>query len=1169
LDEAESLSPSSPLYSFPFSDISFPIDNSGVPQGQDVSLSLRSTPNDAESCHEDSTTKTVDSRKNPFAAGYHEEANQGSSTSSDCEAMRAARLTPGVIPHSGALCRLEENYETFYIIAVFAGQVNSQHELIFTRSDLDFAQRLFLILDTENRGFVSRAKVREFTTQRCPVFWRRDEDLRKLSLTKEENTTTSCNDESPTFDEIWNSVAACSQSPVECNARECELGLEGWMVFCRFIALAQYLEAKRRFSARHSQQTMRHRNSPRGSEVVMVNVPPPEPPAALSPEELATHEQKSRAPLPLPELDLDHSLLAAHDSVRRSLVENVNGRVKIDLFGPPQQFGSSHLEFAITFSRPNRLKGGDMDHTVVRRSLADLVWLDDTVKSHKALGGTLCGRILPPFPRPSSLKILSEDSILNSSIKNTGGAIAAAAKGVTKITSVAKSIFGSYLQPKSGSSNGSSSNSSCESKAPTNQRKPKKNLTSNSVPETYFNPNSPDGKARQLERYLNYLLDHPAFSTSFPLNAILTASQSGLEAAKKSVEECNKVATELREHTPHLDDSGKMFIPRWSGAFMGDNAAPDFTWTRTAAQAAMALRVHGMLETTGMPSASARLQHASLPSFGKTKKGNSWDDDSSPDQAQQASPEQQREEDSATVSVEGHGFEEGVIQVQSGLQSQEDIGRADDGYDMLPLPVPAPERRILTVGNADNAAQVQPDSRFHYGNDDGVDFFPFDSHDDESSKSVLLASMSVDDNIDKLREVIGSVDNTLSRCLGSSGGIGAARRERLRIQLDVVHELDSWEGMRGQFISQRSLLRGVGGLSQSRELYGESDLVLVDDMSWQTSLAHSAVGAAEDVRSAIRASRTAANAKAAANSAAMTAENACAAGNFSTMEEARAAQTRSSIAQSHAIHAAVVDHEAKAVKRRATLALAHDVKCWNLHRKSELLKSCLSYAKSQHEGTRRAVDAWSSLRDGFIGTPLVPSTQDRRIAPPAVSPAPPLDVPVVDPDEAVATIYDSSDSDGQQGIVAVEHSLFISPEPQEIGDRPDEQVVAEADEQKEADGEEEEDAAWGNATTGGGPSHPFPSQTNPDFQKSSDYCDPQLMLPFATASPITEEAEEVAVESSDLLNPKEAPGSNQEEALSESMQSLVDGLMSWGLDADEDLGLPAGMAANIALEESR
>ena len=85
----------------------------------------------------------------------------------------------------------------------------------------------------------------------------------------------------------------------------------------------------------------------------------------------------------------------------------------------------------------------------------------------------------------------------------------------------------------------------------------------------------------------------------------------------------------------------------------------------------------------------------------------------------------------------------------------------------------------------------------------------------------------------------------------------------------------------------------------------------------------------------------------------MAAQTACDSGNFANIEEARAAQTRASIAQSHAIHAAVVDHEAKSVKRRAAVALAHDVKCWNVHRKRELLRSTLAYAKSQHEATRR------------------------------------------------------------------------------------------------------------------------------------------------------------------------------------------------------------------------
>lgn len=1062
------------------------------------------------------------------------------------------------MPHNGALCRNEDNYETNFMIAIRAEGINL-HVLEFTRSDISFAQRLFSILDTESRGLVGRTKVREFATQRCPVFWRRDDDLRKLCLTSASNRESNCGDasiESPTFCEIWDSVVACSSTPVDCESKYCELGLEGWMVFCRFIALAQYLEAKRRFSARHSQQTMRHRNSPRGSELVFVNVPPPEPPAPLTPEQLAMHERRSQSPLPLPELDLDHSLLAAHDSMRRPLGEN-RGRVKIELFGYPQGSGSN-LEFAVTFARSQKTNG--VEQTVVRRNMADMKWLDDTVTSHKALGGTLCGRILPPFP-PSGNRMLlatfnAEDSLLNSSIKSTtGGAIAVAAAGVVKIKSVAKSLFGSYLdfttQSKSGSSHGAGSNTS---KSPPQKKKTKHSASAKTLPESFYNPHSPSGKARQIERYLNYLLDHPALSTSFPLNAILTASQSGLEAAKRSIEECNKAAKELREQTPQLDDGGKLFVPLWSSS-SDSSYAPNFAWVRTAAQAAMALRVHGMLETTGMPSASARLQHASLPSFGKAKHGTLWEDDAAGEQSRRVQTDKE-----LVVDNEGQNFEDGVICVQSELKSEDQFDQKDDGYDLLPLPVPAPERRILTVGNSSSSTSAKLDSRFHYGSMTEVDLLSFESNDDDT-RSVVLGNMLVDDNIDKLREVIGSVENTLSRCLGSSGSVGTARRERLKTQIDVIRGLDSWDGMRGQFVSQRALLRGIGGMSQSREIYEESDLILVDDLSWQASLARSAVGAAEDVRSVIRASRTAANAKAAANSAAMSAEQACNSGDFSTMEEARAAQTRSSIAQSHAIHAAVVDHEAKAVKRRATLALAHDVKCWNVHRKSQLLQCCLSYARSQHEATRRAVDAWSTLRDGFIGTPLILSAHDRRTPPTPTSRRPKNGDEGVslDSDEVVATIFASPESSGEPLIVATEHPLLsVSTSPTTLDEDTNwAELPLEAGQQKspiDPDSTPEKD---------------MPVEKDALVDKVMDFCDSNLILPFATASLIQEEPREAreSLHNSNLSKTE----SKGEEKLSVSMQSLVDGLMAWGggFDVDEDhMALPPGMAASIALEES-
>ena len=227
----------------------------------------------------------------------------------------------------------------------------------------------------------------------------------------------------------------------------------------------------------------------------------------------------------------------------------------------------------------------------------------------------------------------------------------------------------------------------------------------------------------------------------------------------------------------------------------------------------MALKVHGMLETTGMQSASARLQHASLPAL-PSARNPGWDDMDGPPDAREAPPGTDAEGNSA--AHEGSNFEEGVVN--------------DDGYDLLPLPVPAPERRILTVGSTTNAtaatADISGEERFYYGSGDLDLSYPLSV--EEDAGSAFLGDIAVDENIDKLREVIGSVDNTLSRCLASIGGIGKARRERHALHVNVVRGLDSWAGMRGKFVSQRSLMKGFTGIDQSREIYEESDLALID-----------------------------------------------------------------------------------------------------------------------------------------------------------------------------------------------------------------------------------------------------------------------------------------------------------------------------------------------------
>ena len=391
----------------------------------------------------------------------------------------------------------------------------SDHDLIFQRHDFDFAVRLFAIMDTESKCQISRATVKEFVTLRCPVFWRRDIDLRKA---QSRSVASSSSSSSPTFDEVWKAVVTCSKTghmldpeddEEELNA--VEIGLEAWMVFCRFIALAQYLEAKRRFSGRHLQQTMRQRNAARGSEMVVVDVPPPAPPVALSPQQLAQYEREGRC-LPSPELDLDHSLLAAHDVLKRKKTSwTTQGRVKVDLFGGTSSKSSSP-DFCITYARD--MEEDADDNVTVRRSIADMKWLNDTFVSHKTLGGTLCGRILPPFPGSGSRTLASHFHSEDPSQSTSETAIAAASAGVGIIKDGIKSLWGTYSK-KSGSSSsskkGGSSGKSSSSK-------------SLALPESYYNPSSAEGKARHLERYLNYLLEHPALSTSFPLNTILKVS---------------------------------------------------------------------------------------------------------------------------------------------------------------------------------------------------------------------------------------------------------------------------------------------------------------------------------------------------------------------------------------------------------------------------------------------------------------------------------------------------------------------------------------------------------------------------------------------------------------------------------------------------------------------
>jgi len=159
---------------------------------------------------------------------------------------------------------------------------------------------LFTILDINSRGVIHKNQVKEFVYLRCPVFKRRDralglgllggrigDGIQPVGDGDGDGDGGERNGSSTTFDEVWNAVVGCSTSINEEQEQSNQnkssppslIGIEGWMVFSRFIALAQYQEAKRRFSSRHLQHTG-------VGDEVLINVPPMERPLSITVREL-------------------------------------------------------------------------------------------------------------------------------------------------------------------------------------------------------------------------------------------------------------------------------------------------------------------------------------------------------------------------------------------------------------------------------------------------------------------------------------------------------------------------------------------------------------------------------------------------------------------------------------------------------------------------------------------------------------------------------------------------------------------------------------------------------------------------------------------------------------------------------------------------------------------
>ena len=667
---------------------------------------------------------------------------------------------------------------------------------------------------------------------------------------------------------------------------------------------------------------------------------------------------------------------------------------------------------------------------------------------------------------------------------------------------------------------------------------------------------------------------------------------------------------------------------------------PNLSWVRSAAQAAVALKLHGVLETTGMPSASAKLQHASLPDFDNGNPQYS-EEDVTPKSAERNVQERGASKDKESTDC----FENGVVAVASELESDPFGDGDDDGYDMLPSPMPPPEQAVLTTVAPSGGISVDMESANKLLKDGSGARYDYGSRADEvaspDDSAAVLGDLSVDRDIDKLREVIGSVDNLLSRCLSAGARIGRAKRKGNDLHMSILRGMDSWEGVRGELVSQRALLDGVSTLEIGNVVSESSYVSLKDDLSWQSALASSAVSAAEDVRSAVQACRTAARAKLAAEAASDSAQKACETGRFATPEDARAAQTKASIAKSHAVHSAVIEHEALVAKRRATMALAHDVKCWNVHRKRELLSSCRNLAREQREASHQSLLAWDRLREGFVGTS--PTTildvqgepeANARAAVPAVP-----EVLSFSLDSSIDTFGLGSSIErtlpamtsgtnashdelpvlgmGSSTEQSVPSAALAQPDTMSpLGlsdqsnhsdeldrgeiDKDDNTCTAEPHQEQELVREElvndseildcnvtsndlhseeasNDDASSSDSSSASGSSSSDDSSSSGSTSDSSSSSDDSTSAnddrPFIDPSiSINHVNESHGLESDhdDADEPGDKRIGRASEAMSGSMQSIVDGLMEWGdqYDSTDDISLPSGMAVSMMLEEA-
>ena len=371
-------------------------------------------------------------------------------------------------------------------------------------------------------------------------------------------------------------------------------------------------------------------------------------------------------------------------------------------------------------------------------------------------------------------------------------------------------------------------------------------------------------------------------------------------------------------------------------------------------------------------------------------------------------------------------------------------------------------------------------------------------------------------------------------------------------------------------------------------------------MLWTSSLAKAAYKASKDVCHAVGTARTASRAK---HTADIAVQNATQAESEGSVEDAEGLHEAVSKAQMQALHAAVVDHEAATAKRRSVISLANDVKYWNKHRKRELIKACSKVIQEQKLAVEQNLKAWNLLKEGFLDSPHVLAISKEKLT---------------------ETTYTDNSSQNHGGIGEgqsleghvksyVDEDDVSSSMPSEQNDagdfRPSEllnengqndDILATSSFLMPSDLSSASTPLRKESSSGIQHDYFAPSSSNRneiDMPKVNDYRNAGDVHGSVFNEPdeavFFEDALECSAISHDSINDNSTSMEAYHDAsydrvsdgddtttladetqddsnqMTDSMQSLVDGLLNWGggnWDADDDLGLvlPKGMAASIA-----